>query len=412
MKTMKVILFVKSDKKDEKGKLAVYAKIHLNQSITTFSTGLNADPIRWKITNQYRKTRELKELKIRNELDVIVKELFEIHTKLRSKNINFSVNKIKEIYQSGDCENLGDQLMLSDLFDQHHRIYAPMVKTGNKAPETLRKYMTLRNHVYEFMKINYGLVDIGLNSLNFEFIDSFDAFLRSTKLIANNTTVKYVQSFRSIIRMAIKYEWLAKDPFILYDKKIKKKDALYLTKSELARIENVELPSERLRIVRDIFVFSCYTGYAPVDLFKLTQNNINIGNDGSRWIITERQKTGIKSDVPLLPKAEEIIAKYKEHTECILKKLLVPHRSNQKMNQYLKEVTSFAMVNKNCTQYISRHTFATTVILANGLSMEVLSKMLGHTNLKQTAHYGKIQNFRVGEEMQILREKMNDEYNK
>jgi site-specific recombinase XerD len=262
------------------------------------------------------------------------------------------------------------------------------------------------------MKINYGLVDIGLNSLNFEFIDSFDAFLRSIKLIANNTTVKYVQSFRSIIRMAIKYEWLAKDPFILYDKKIKKKDAWYLTKSELARIENVELPSERLRIVRDIFVFSCYTGYAPVDLFKLTQNNINIGNDGSRWIITERQKTGIKSDVPLLPKAEEIIEKYKDHTECILNKLLVPHRSNQKMNQYLKEVTSFAMVNKNCTQYISRHTFATTVILANGLSMEVLSKMLGHTNLKQTAHYGKIQNFRVGEEMQILREKMNDEYNK
>lgn len=406
MNKMKIMLFVKADKKDQKGKVAIYVKIKANQSITTFFTGFFANPIRWKETHQFSITRDKSEMKLRYDLEQILEDLSEIETNLKGKNMRYSAHTIKEIFQSGKLENLGEQIMLSELFDQHERIFEPMVESGNRAPETLRKYQTLRKHVYEFLKVRYRMEDIELPSLNYEFIDSFDAFLRSVKGIANNATVKYIQSFRGVIRMGVKYEWIAKDPFMMYDKKVKKKDAVYLTKDELERIEQVELKTERLRVVRDIFVFNCYTGYAPVDLAKLTWDDIVKGNDGQLWIMTRRQKTGIKSDVPLLPKAEEILEKYKNHIECMNSGLLLPKRSNQKMNQYLKEMASFAGVNKNCTQYLARHTFATTVILANGLSMEVLSKMLGHTNLTQTAHYGKVQNLRVGEEMSLLKEKM------
>lgn len=406
MKKVKISLFVKSDKINEKGHIAVYYKIQSGFSKTTFSAGVYVAAERWKITDQYRITSVLTEKKIRNTFDCGIADLEVIHSNLVLKNLPFSANTIKEIFLKDDYEDMEDQVLLSDLFKQHYKIFVPMVESGNRAKQTLGKYRTVEKHLKEFMKLNYQIEDIALNELNYCFIDSFDAFLRTVKGISNNPTVKYIQTFRSLITIAIKYDWLAKDPFLLYDKKVKRKDAIFLTKEEIKRIENVELSSERLQIVRDIFILNCYVGYAPVDLFNLKYDNISIGNDGQKWIIMDRQKTGSNSDVPLLPKAETIINKYKTDPYCIKYGCVIPLRSNQKMNQYLKEVAACAKINKNLTMYLARHSFATTVILANGLSMEVLSKMLGHSNLRMTAHYGKIQNLRVGQEMNVLREKM------
>lgn len=406
MRKLKTTLFIKAGKENQNGDLAVYVKIQVNMSKTTFDTGFFVDPIKWRETHQFKFTRKLEEMKVRHELDTILEDLADIYEILTGRNMKFSATKMKEVFKSGDYENMGDQLMLAELFDHHEKMFKPMVESGNRSPATLQKYRTLRKHVNEFMLAHYGIKDIELPGLNFEFIDSLDTYLRTVKRIANNPAVKYIQSLRTIVRMAVKYDWLAKDPFLLYDKKIKRKDAVYLTTDELTKIEEVELATDRLKIVKDIFVLNCYTGFAPVDLFKLTRENLVVGNDGQTWIVTSRQKTGIKSDVPLLPKAKDLIDKYKDHVDCKDNGLLLPKRSNQKMNEYLKEIASFAGVHKNLTHYVARHTFATTVILANGLSMEVLSKMLGHTNLRQTAHYGKIQNVRVGQEMSLLREKM------
>ena len=405
MKNAVFTLYVKRDKINQEGLVPIYVKIALFGSSTTLNTGMKVSEDRWKDSNQLKNTRINPERKMRAELDRVIVELYEIEQKLIKREVSFSALSIKKVFQGNDSGNLSNKIMLNELFEKHEKAFIPLVETGVRAKETLRKYRTLKNHVDDFLEYEYGLIDISLSRLNYEFIESFDAYLRKHKEIGNNTTVKYVQAFRRLTNLAVKYDWLVKDPFILYDKKIKVKAAIYLNEEELTAIENLEFTTKRLDVVRDIFIFGCYTGYAPVDIQKLSHADIVRQSDGLDWIITNRTKTGVQSNVPILPKAKEIIEKYKNHPECSESEFLLPRRSNQKMNMYLKEIAEMVGLTKKLSSYASRHTYAVTVILANGLSMEVLSKMLGHTNLKQTMHYGKIQDARVGQEMKGLIDK-------
>lgn len=406
MKQFRLTLFVKADKLNDTGEVPVFVKIIANGTNTSLNLNVKVDEQRWKITKQFRITKALKELRIRRDLDELLTTINIINQNLKSKGLPFSASTIKKCFYNEDIEGMTENLMLSELFQMHYKNYKPLVDDQSRVPESLRKYQTLKNHVYDFLQFEFGLEDIPLNKLNYRFIEAFDTFLRSMKHIGNNTTVKYVQAFKSIIRLAIKYDWLQKDPFVLYDKKIKVKDVEFLNEDELKKLEQFDFENKRLDVVRDIFIFGCYTGYAPIDIHKLKYSDIIVSSEGQKWIITKRSKTGIKSDVPLLSKAELIIEKYKNDFYCLKTGHILPKRSNQKMNAYLKEIAVCTGITKNLHHYLSRHTFASTVILANGLSMEVLSKMLGHTNLKQTMHYGKIQNTRVGQEMKLLQEKL------
>ncbi|WP_367397893.1 site-specific integrase [Chryseobacterium sp. PCH239] len=180
----------------------------------------------------------------------------------------------------------------------------------------------------------------------------------------------------------------------------------YLTKKEIQMIYEKEFASDRLNQVRDIFLFSCYTGLAYVDVKHLSKSNINIGIDGDRWIFTHRQKTDTSTRVPLLPLAQEMLLKYENHPQCVNSDVLFPVLSNQKMNSYLKEIASVCGINKDLTFHFARHTFATTVTLSNGVPIESVSKMLGHTNIKTTQHYAKILNKKVSDDMAVLRNKL------
>ncbi len=406
MKHFRLTLFVKADKVNEAGEVPVFVKIFDHGTNTTMNLNIKVNCDRWKITKQFRITKALKEQKIRRDIDEALSNINTIYNNLSSKGLPFSASTIKKCFHNEESASISEDLMLSELFHMHYKNFKPLVDSKTRAPETLRKYETLKNHVSEFLLFEFGLEDIPLNKLNYRFIEAFDTFLRSTKQIGNNTTVKYVQTFRSLMSLAVKYDWLLKDPFVLYDKKIKVKDIEYLNEEELQKIEQYDFDNKRLEVVRDIFIFGCYTGYAPIDIHKLKYSDIIKGNDGQKWIITKRTKTGVNSDVPLLKKAELIIEKYKNDFYCLKTGYILPKRSNQKMNMYLKEIAGCTGITKKLHHYLSRHTFATTVILANGLSMEVLSKMLGHTNLKQTMHYGKIQNARVGQEMKLLQDKL------
>ncbi len=174
----------------------------------------------------------------------------------------------------------------------------------------------------------------------------------------------------------------------------------------MERLSTKNFKNERLSQVRDIFLFSCFTGLAYIDTKKLTHKNINLGLDGNKWIFTKRQKTKTTSNIPLLPHAEDIIQKYKEHKTCLNTGKLLPVLSNQKMNAYLKEIADLCGINKELTYHIARHTFATTVTLSNGVSIESVSKMLGHKSIKTTQHYAKILDAKVSEDMQMLKEKL------
>jgi integrase len=168
---------------------------------------------------------------------------------------------------------------------------------------------------------------------------------------------------------------------------------------------DLQLCIPRINQVKDIFTFCCFTGLAYADVKKLSKNDIVMGIDGGRWIKTKRTKTDTKTNVPLLPSAEEILERYENHPSTYDSDLLLPVLSNQKMNAYLKEVADLCGINKNLTFHLARHTFATTVTLSNGVPIESVSKMLGHTNLKTTQHYAKILDMKVSKDMEILRNK-------
>jgi site-specific recombinase XerD len=199
--------------------------------------------------------------------------------------------------------------------------------------------------------------------------------------------------------------WLNKDPFANYKAKVKEVVREFLSEAEIEQMMNKEFVSERLELVRDIFVFSCFTGLAYIDVKQLTLDNISLGIDGDKWIFKNRQKTDTASKIPLLPTAKDIIDKYADYPVCKNEKRLLPILSNQKMNAYLKEIADVCGIKKDLTFHIARHTFATTITLSNGVPLETVSKMLGHTSLKTTQHYAKILDKKISEDMMILKSK-------
>jgi site-specific recombinase XerD len=269
---------------------------------------------------------------------------------------------------------------------------------------TLERYETTLKHTESFISYHFKRDDYMLSELKFDFITEFEFYLKSVKGIGHNTTMKYLRYFKKIVLIALKNEWIQRDPFARYEMSMKEVKKGYLTKDELKTLYNKEIAVERLQHVRDIFLFCCYTGLAYADVKKLTPDNISKGLDGEYWIFVDRTKTGSTSNVPLLPIAVEMIEKYQTHPIVENSGHVLPVLSNQKMNAYLKELATICGINKNITFHMARHTFATTVTLSNGVSIETVGSMLGHKNLKTTQIYAKVVQEKVSQDMKKLKE--------
>jgi site-specific recombinase XerD len=202
--------------------------------------------------------------------------------------------------------------------------------------------------------------------------------------------------------------WIDRNPFSNYKAKVREVERVYLSEEEIENFINKDFKTDRLSLVRDIFLFSCFTGLAYIDVKNLTKSHISLGIDGEKWIFTHRQKTETASKIPILPITQMIIDKYEDHPECCNQNKLLPILSNQKMNSYLKEIAGVCEIEKDLTFHIARHTFATTVTLTNGVPIESVSKMLGHKNLRTTQHYAKVLDKKVSEDMMILRDKFKE----
>lgn len=216
--------------------------------------------------------------------------------------------------------------------------------------------------------------------------------------------MKHIQRLRKMVTLSYKMEWIDKDPFIRFKPSYIRNDREFLRKDELQAIEEKQFAIERLQIVKDLFVFSCYTGLSYIDVMQLSKENVQLGIDGNKWVITSRQKTDKKVRIPLLIKAEEIINKYQGHIKAKSSGTLFPVISNQKLNSYLKEIADIAGVKKNLTFHMARHTFATTITLSNGVPIETVSKLLGHTKIATTQIYARVLEHKVSTDMNVLKD--------
>jgi site-specific recombinase XerD len=252
--------------------------------------------------------------------------------------------------------------------------------------------------------------DIPLFQLKYGFITGFEKYLKESDSIipdrpcSHNTIMKHIERLKKVFHLAVQNEWLEKDPFTQFKPSFIKKEIAYLNELELDRVENKHFSISRLDYVRDLFVFSCYTGLSYSDVYALTKENIQLGIDGEKWIITNRIKNNQQVRVPLLPKSESIIKKYEGNIRNEITGKLLPVFINQKMNSYLKEIADLCGIEKHLTFHVARHTFATTVTLNNGVPIETVSKLLGHRSVSTTQIYARVIDSKLSQDMRRLRE--------
>lgn len=292
-------------------------------------------------------------------------------------------------------------------FLNHNNELLALVAKEEYAMGTHERYAISRKHVKEFLKFKYNLDDMDFRDLNYEFIKDFEFYLKTVKDCNNNTALKYITNFRRIVRRAINKEIIRSDPFRNFTGKKTKTRKKPLTREELHKIECQVFSTARLTVVRDIFVFQCYTGLAYIDAFQLKTEDIKIGIDGEYWIMTDRQKTESETNIPLLPQALEIIERYKNHPLCLSRGSVLPVRSNQKMNAYLKEIADLCGLSCELNTHKARRTFGSTITLANNVPIHVVKEMLGHQSVKQTEEYAITEQQNISREMLELKEKLN-----
>jgi site-specific recombinase XerD len=271
---------------------------------------------------------------------------------------------------------------------------------------TCQKHGAGLKHLKAFIRLKFRTEDILVKSVDNYFVSSFATYLKTDCACSHNTTIKFMQLFKKIVNICLRNRWIQSDPFTGLNLKLKIVDRQYLNETELDRLINYQSPVDYMNRIRDFFVFSCFTGLAYIDIKNLRRREIECV-DSSYWIRTKRQKTGVKTNVPLLEIPYNILNKYSDLNRLRDDDPVLPIPSNQRMNACLKELAVCCGINKELTFHIARHTFATTVTMTNGVPIESVSKMLGHTNIKSTQHYAKIVDKKVGDDMAALARKLN-----
>lgn len=395
---LSILFYIKRAKTTSQGKSPIYLRVTVDSKRTEFSIKRFVETHKWSSEQNKMKGKSEESKTLNTCLDILKSRIYEIQKDLIHTGKEVNGETIKNILLGIDDR----KRMLIPIFQEHNnRMEALLGKEYAKG--TLTRYKTCLSHTKEFLHWKYNVSDIEIEEIDHAFIADFEFYLRTEKACANNSAVKYIKNFGKIIRICLANKWLKYDPFISYNSKFIVVDRSFLDEDEIQKLSEKNLEIERISQVRDIFLFSCYTGLAYIDTKNLKHSNIGVGIDGNKWIFTNRQKTKSLSNIPLLPKAEEIIEKYKNHPYCKITGSLLPVLSNQKMNAYLKEIADLCEISKELTFHIARHTFATTVTLSNGVPIESASKMLGHKSIKTTQHYAKILDKKVSEDMKVLK---------
>lgn len=396
--TFRILFYVRRNYINKKGKTGIMVRITLDGEIAQFSSKLNVNPNNWD-TKSGRLIGNSKEARILNDtLENIRASIIRHYREIEWQDTHVTAEKIRNAFLGITAK----AQMLLVVFKNHNddltkRIGKDITEAG------VEKYKRTRQRLAEFMIYQYKIKDIALKEINYNFVSYFETYLRTVHNCGVNTTAKYLQQFKHIITLAKNNGWLQSDPFVNFRIRFEKADRGYLLQEELEALMRKKFSIKRLEQVRDIFVFSCFTGLAYVDVRNLKAEDITTSFDGKLWIIKKRQKTNVQSNILLLDIPKMILKKYenKLHDEKLL-----PVITNQRINSYLKEIADVCGIEKNLTFHLARHTFATTVTLAKGVPMETVSKMLGHTSIRTTQIYARITDSKIGNDMQELSKKL------
>jgi site-specific recombinase XerD len=396
--TFKVLFYLKRNAIRKDGRMPIVTRVTVNGIIAQFNTKLEIQPTSWSVKMGKVIGHSSENKQYNAQLEQIKASLHGIYHELQRKDNYVTAEKVKNEFL-GISEH--HETLLA-LFQRHNDDVLKLIGIS-KSAATYQKYEVTRKHLQKFIQLKYQITDISLKEIKNIFICDFEIYLLTTASCNANTTAKFMQFFKRIILIARNNGLIVVDPFANYKIRLTKVDRGYLTQEDVEKILKKQFVTKRLELVRDIFIFSCFTGLAYIDVKNLTEKNVRTSFDGNLWIMTKRQKTKVESNILLLDVPKMILEKYKGVSP---NDKLLPILSNQKMNSYLKEIGDVCEIDKELTFHIARHTFATTITLAKGVPIETVSKMLGHTNIKTTQIYARITDSKISNDMQALAGKL------
>lgn len=385
--SFRVLFFLKKTRLLKNGEASVCMRITVNGTRVENNIRKSIDPALWSQAKETARGKSRRACDLNSYIEEARIKLYQIFCELEQQNRPVTAHLLQELFFGQ--EKPEEVRTLLGTMQEHNDQCRALVGT-DYALITVRRYESCRRYLAELIRQRYGKEDLPLTEVNGELVRAFAFYLKTEKGCQQNTVIRYMKCLKKITNLARANDWMAKDSFLgirFHEKEVVRE---FLTMDELQTIYRKEFPLERLTLVRDVFIFAAFTGLAFIDVQQLAPEHIVRDNNGNLWIRKPRQKTKNMCNIPLLDIPQEILRKYADHPTCRKRGVLLPVPCNQKMNSYLKEIADICMIRKNLTTHCARHSYATSVCLANGVSLENVAKMLGHSNIKMTQHYARV----------------------
>lgn len=396
--SFRLLFLINKSKTNSKGTAPILLRITVGGSQVSTTVQHRVHPKEWDVKRGMPIPRVHNEQLI-DYLETIKHRAIAIHNELLMHHEVVSPEMVRDVL-SGSHPSASQHMFLQ-IWEDHNDRLKGMI--DRQCSLTLwQKHTTTRKYFSQFLRTEMRRQDIHVKLLRLDVVERFYSYLRSTMGLGHNTSIKHMQSMKKIVLRARKNGWLRVDPFDGFSMRMEERQRPFLTPEELEAIESRNFDIPRIQLVRDLFLFSCYTGFAYIDVANLTKGHLDRTPDGMWWLRKPRQKTKLNAQVPVLKPAMEIIERYANLKRMPSEARIFQVISNQKLNAYLKELADICGIEKNLTFHVARHTFATTVILQNGVSVESLSRMMGHKDIKTTQHYARIVDRKLADEMRGL----------
>lgn len=384
--TFKICFYIQKSRVAKDGQAPILLRVTVNGQRSVVSVNLKVNPKNWNSVAGKSIANTRKDDEVNARLDTIRLRVMQIYREMELDREPITAQKIIDKYLGRDSHS---EIMLLDVFREHNDRCHKLSGNG-MASATVVRYETSYKHTAAFIESVYKKQDIPIADVDHKFITDYEFWLRTERKCNHNSATKYLKNFKKIIRIALANDYISKDPFVNIKFKLDVVEREFLEDHEIKAIIEKDIPIQRLAQVRDVFIFAVFTGLAFSDLKGLKQEHLVRDNNDDLWIRKARQKTKNMCNIPLLNPARKILERYKDHPECVTKGVLLPTLCNQKMNMYLKELATICGINKEICTHTGRHSFATSVALANGVSIENVAKMLGHSNTNMTRHYARV----------------------
>jgi len=396
--TFKICFYIQKSRIAKDGQVPILLRVTINGLRAVISVNLKVNPKNWNAVAGRSIANSRLDDELNARLDTIRFRLMQVYREMELDGEAITAQKVINKYLGREDKPV---IMLLDVFREHNDRCHKLAGNG-MSPATVERYETSYKHTANFIQFAYRKDDIPIADVDHKFITDYEFYLRTERKCNHNSATKYLKNFKKIIRIALAHDYITKDPFANIRFKLEEVERDFLEDHEIKAIMEKEIPLRRLAQVRDVFVFAIFTGLAFSDLKGLRAEHLVRDNNGDMWIRKARQKTKNMCNIPLLDPAREILERYKDDPECITKGVLLPTLCNQKMNAYLKELATICGINKEISSHVARHSFATSVALANGVSIENVAKMLGHSNTNMTRHYARVLDKSIKQDMALV----------